>query len=33
MVVKKILEIPTKDEVTKEIDLPSRLFPSDHIRM
>ena len=33
MRVKKILEIPTKEEVTKEIDLPSRLFPSDHIRM
>ena len=33
MTVKSILEIPTREEVSKEIDIPSRLFPSDHLRM
>lgn len=33
MVVKKLLQMPTNEELCKEVDLPSNLFPSDHVRV
>ena len=33
MRVKRILEIPTVELVSLDKDLPSKLFPSDHLRM
>jgi mRNA deadenylase 3'-5' endonuclease subunit Ccr4 len=33
MRVKRLLEIPSLHEISQETDLPSKLFPSDHLRM
>lgn len=33
MRVLRLLDLPNHDEVTQEKDLPSTLFPSDHLRI
>ena len=33
MIVKKLLQMPSNRQLCKEVDLPSSLFPSDHIRV
>jgi hypothetical protein len=33
MRILRLLDLPNHDEVTQEKDLPSTLFPSDHLRI
>lgn len=33
MILRSLLKMPTDDQISQEIDLPSSLFPSDHLRI